>query len=191
MAYGPRVIVIGLLRFVGLLNAAVWFGAAFFFLLIAEPAATGADAMRALLGPRSFPYFSFAISQVIGARFFGLFLACALVAMLHMGAEWLYFGRYPRKLWLLLIFGLFLGGLAQSYGLQPRLKRLAVREHSPGGAPDQRQAAARSFRAWRALSTTLNVVLLGGLTVYLWRVANPPDEMRFVGAAPWQGKFRG
>jgi hypothetical protein len=188
LPYGSGVIVIGLLRFLGLLNAAVWFGAAFFFIFVAEPATTGSDAIRSLLGEKSFPYFSVAISQVIGARFYGWFLVCSLLAMLHTGAEWLYFGKYPRRFWLLLIFGLFLGGLAQAYGLQPKLKTLLVLEHT--GAGPQRAAAAGSFRAWHALSTGVNVLLLSGLGVYLWRVANPPDEMRFVGATNLQGKFR-
>jgi uncharacterized membrane protein len=80
------VIVIGLLRFLGLLNAAVWFGASFFFIFVADPAVTGSDAMRELLGAKSFPYFSMAVGQIVGARFFALFLVCALLAMLHMGA---------------------------------------------------------------------------------------------------------
>jgi hypothetical protein len=190
LAYGARVIVIGLLRFLGLVNAAVWFGAAFFFVFAADPATTGSEAMRQLLGERSFPYFSLAISQVIGARFFAWFLVCALLAMVHMGAEWLYFGKYPRRFWLLLIFGLFLGGLTQSYGLQPKIKRLLLVEHGPNTPADQRDSAARAVRLWRAVSTSLNVVLLGGLAIYLWRVANPPDEMRFVGASGFPGKIR-
>jgi hypothetical protein len=175
---------------VGLLNAAVWFGATFFFIFAADPAATGSSAMKELLGEKSFPYFSQAISQVIGARFYALFLVCAVFAMLHMGAEWLYFGKYPRRFWLLLIFGLFLGGLGQAYGLQPRLKGLLLIQHSMNARLDQREAAGHSFRVGRVFSTGLNLLLLGGLGVYLWRVANPPDEMRFVGATNLPGKFR-
>ncbi|HTL17807.1 MAG TPA: hypothetical protein VL793_11255 [Patescibacteria group bacterium] len=180
---------IALLRFAGLLNAAVWFGAAFFFVFIAEPG-MGSSAMRQLLGERSFPYFSVAISQLIGGRFFTVFLVCGTVAMLHTGAEWLYFGKYPKRFWLLLIFGLFLGGLSQTYGLQPKLKECLLTEHSAGSRPEQREMAAQSYHSWHALSTALNVLLLGGLGVYLWRVANPPDEMRFVGAPGVHGKFR-
>ena len=182
-------IVIGLLRFLGLLNAAVWVGAAFFFVFVVDPATTNSEAMKTLLGPASFPYFSQAISQVNSARFFGLFLVCALLAMLHTGAEWLYFGKYPRRLWLILIFGLFLGGLAQVYGIQPRLKRLLLEQHGRNTRPETREAAGRSFRAWHAVSTGVNIILLAGLGVYLWRVANPPDEMRFVGAGSFPGKF--
>jgi hypothetical protein len=189
-SYGAHVIVIGLLRFLGLLNAAVWFGAAFFFIFIESPATTGSDAMRELLGAKSFPYFSVAISQIIATRFFTMFLVCAILAMIHMGAEWLYFGKYPRRFWLILIFALFLGGLAQTYGLQPRLKAQLLIQHSPNSRPEQRESAAASFKAWHAVSTSVNVFLLVGLGVYLWRVANPPDEMRFVGATNFPGKFR-
>jgi hypothetical protein len=89
-----------------------------------------------------------------------------------------------------LIFGLFLGGLGQTYGLQPRLKALLLSQHGPNTRPEQRELALRSFRTWRTFSTGLNVLLLGGLGIYLWRVANPPDEMRFVGATNLPGKFR-
>jgi hypothetical protein len=187
--YGAEVIVIGLLRFVGLLNAAVWFGTAFFFIFVVEPSAGSSEAMKELLGPKSFPYFSGAISQVIAGHFFGLFLICAILAMLHTGAEWLYFGKYPRRLWLVLIFGLFLGGLAQVYGIQPRLRGLLLVQYSPNSRQELREPAARSFRAWHAVSTGVNLLLLGGLGMYLWRVANPPDEMRFVRASNLSGKF--
>ncbi len=145
--------------------------------------------MKELLGPKSFPYFSVAVSQVIAARFFGLFLVCAILAMLHVGAEWLYFGKYPRRFWLILIFGLFLGGLAQVYGLQPKLKNLLLVQHSSNFRPELREAAIHSARAWHVVSTGLNLLMLGGLGIYLWRVANPPDEMRFVGASSLPGKF--
>jgi hypothetical protein len=109
--------------------------------------------------------------------------------MLHTGAEWLYFGKYPRRLWLVLIFALFLGGLAQVYGIQPRLKGLLLVQYSPSSRPELREPAARSFRAWHTLSTAINLTLLAGLGVYLWRVANPPDEMRFVPTGSFPGKF--
>ena len=183
-------IVIALLRLFGLVNAAVWFGSTFFLIFVTEPAVTGSDAMKALLGPKNFPYFSVAISEIIDTRFFTLFLVCALVAMLHVGAEWLYFGKYPRRVWLLLIFGLFLGGVAQNYGLQPTLKERLLLQHSGNVALEQRERARHSFRAWNIVSAGLNLVLLSGLGIYLWRVANPPDEMRFLGATKFPGQFR-
>lgn len=182
-------IVIGLLRFAGLLNAAFWFGSACFFLLVAEPS-FGSGQMQQLLGDKSFSYFSVAIGQVIGIRFWTVFLVCGIVAMLHTGAEWLYFGKYPKRFWMLLIFGLFLGGLLQTYGVQPKLRTKLLAQHGINSHPEQRLAAAHSFREWQAVSTGLDLALIGALGLYLWRVANPPDEMRFVGAGNFPGKFR-
>jgi hypothetical protein len=70
------------------------------------------------------------------------------------------------------------------------LKGLLLIQHSMNARLDQREAAGHSFRVGRVFSTGLNLLLLGGLGVYLWRVANPPDEMRFVGATNLPGKFR-
>ena len=175
-------IVIGLLRFVGLVNAAVWLSTIFLLVFVAEPV-TNSQAMRELLGAKSFPYFSRAISQLIADRGFTLFLVCALIALLHTGAEWLYFGKYPRRFWLGMIFALFLGGLAQTYSLQPKLKARLLIQYSGVSRPEERETAGRSFRAWHALSTAVNMLLMCGVSGYLWRVANPPDEMRFVGAS--------
>ncbi len=88
-----------------------------------------------------------------------------------------------------MIFGLFIGGLAQDYGIEPKLKELLLLEYSPSNRLEQREAASRSFRTWHMVSTGLNLLMLAGLGIYLWRVANPPNEMRFVGASNLPGKF--
>lgn len=173
---------IGLLRFVGLINAAVWFGSAVFFSFDASPAAASSD-MQELLSWKNYPYFSVAIEQLLAARFFHLYVACSIVALLHLLAEWLYLGKYPQRLWLGLLLGLCLGGLVQVYAIQPRLSASHQLQFT---RPDLRETAARVYRAWHAVSTGLDVVLIAGLVVYVWRVAYPPDPTRFVNAA----KFR-
>lgn len=174
---------IGLLRFVGIMNAAVWFGAAVFFLLGADPAVTNSQEIKHLLGPKNFPYFSVVINHIIATRYLHLYLACSIIAVVHMMAEWLYFGRYPNRVWLGLILGLCLGGLAQTYLFQPKL---AASHRLQYTHPQQRESAGRAFRAWRAVSLVIHTALLGGIAVYLWRVANPSDQTRFVSTA----KFR-
>jgi hypothetical protein len=164
------------------MNAAVWFGAAIFFTLGgADPA--NAPELGTLLGAKNAPFFTVAIGQLVATRHFHLYLACSAVALLHMMAEWLYFGRYPTRLWLGLVFSLCFAGLVQSYWLQPRLKEWHRVRYSTS---PQREPAARAFDAWHAVSSGLDLVLVGGLAVYLWRVANPPDPARFVSA----NKFR-
>ena len=173
---------IGWLRFVGLTNAAVWFGAAFFCLLGALPSASSRE-MQELLGSNNFPYFSVAIGQVLQTRYFHWHLVCSAVALLHLVAEWLYFGKYPQKVALGLLAALCFIGLLQACWLQPRLKELHQLQHA---RTQQREAAARAYHVSDGFAEILNVAMLGGLALYLWRVANPPDVTRFVTPA----KFR-
>jgi hypothetical protein len=178
--------VIGLLRFVGLLNAAVWLGAAVFFLLGAGPAASS-DEMQNLLGQKNYPYFSTAIAQIIASRYFHLYLVCASLALLHLLGEWLYFGKYPQRFSLGLLLGLCLIGLAQDYWLQPRLKVLHKTLYQTQALrPEQREPASHAFHVSGMVAGGLDWLALGGLLVYLWRLANPPDVPRFLSAT----KFR-
>ena len=174
---------IGLLRFVGLINAAIWFACALLVLLAVEPAATSSD-MAGLLSQRNFPYFSVAISHVIIGRFVGLYLICSLIALLHLAAEWLYLGKYPHRAWVGLVVLLGLIGLGENYWLIPKLRAW----HYARSAPQAKnQVADRSYRYGHMLFESINLFAIAGLSVYLWRVAYPPDPARFVSAP----KFRG
>jgi hypothetical protein len=177
--------VIGLLRFVGLLNAAVWLGAALFFFFFAFGPFPALDSMETqeLLSARNFPYFSVAIEQLLASRFLHWYLTCSIIALFHLVGEWLYLGRYPQRMWLVLVLALLLGGLVQAFVLQPQLKQFHRLRFT---RPDLHEAADRSFRAWHRAAAALELVLVGGLLVYLWRVANPPDSTRVLNA----GKFR-
>ena len=113
-----RNLVIGFLRFVGILNAAVWFGSAIFFTF-----GTGlvpfSPEMRNLLGPNNYPYFSGAIAQILISRYFYFQFGCAIVAALHLLAEWLYLGKYPQKLQAGLLVGLAAAALLGGFGSSP------------------------------------------------------------------------
>ncbi len=179
---------IGFLRFVGLMNAAIWFGAAIFFSL-GVGAAPFSPEMKELLGPKNAPYFSGAIAQIFVACYFHLQLACGLVALLHVLAEWIYFGRTPQKRWLGLLVALVVIGLVGGYWMQPKMKELHKIKYGVGAKTSQvqRDAAAHSFGAWHGVAQGMNLLMLAGLAVYLWQVANPADPARFVSTA----KFRG
>ena len=170
---------IGLLRFVGILNAAIWFGGAVFFTFGVGTASFSPE-MKALLGANNYPYFSGAIAQILIGRYFGLQAVCSVVACLHLLAEWLYLGKQPHRLRLLLVFGLCAMALLGGFWLQPKMKALHAVKYGSNNKPDVREAAGRSFRVWHGLSMSMNLVLLIGIGVYLWRVANPSDPMRFV-----------
>ena len=134
------------------------------------------------MGPNNFPYFSGAIAQILIARYFHFQLACAIVAVLHLLAEWLYLGKYPQKLQAGLLIGLAAAALIGGYWLQPRLKALHATKYGVNTRPEIREAAARSFKAWHGVSQVVNLLMVGGLAVYLWRAANPSDQTRFVSA---------
>ncbi|HEY9173589.1 MAG TPA: DUF4149 domain-containing protein [Verrucomicrobiae bacterium] len=178
--------VIGFLRFVGLLNAAVWLGAAVFFTFGAGPAAFS-DEMKTLLGPKNHPYFSGAIAQVLIARYFTFQLICGVIAALHLFTEWLYLGRPMRRFTGYLLVGLLLLGLAGDFGMQPKIKRLHAAKYAVNATPQSREAAARSLAAWHGVAQSVNLLMLAGLVVYVWRVANPSEATRFVPAVKLRG----
>jgi hypothetical protein len=173
--------VIGLVRFVGILNAAVWFGTAIFFSFGVGWVPFSQD-MKNLLGPANYPYFSGAIAQLLIARYFAFQAGCALVAVLHLLAEWLYLGKHPQKLQLGLLAGLVTIVLVGGFWLQPKLKALHATKYAVNARPEVRETASHSFRAWHGASQVINLLMVGGLGAYLWRAANPLDQTRFVSA---------
>jgi len=178
--------VIGFLRFLGILNAAVWFGAVVFATFGAIPALSSKE-MEALLSSRQFPFFSVAIAQVVEERCRYFQLACGLAALFILLLQWLYSGKLPDRLWRGLLLGMISVNLLGGLFLDPALKKWHQEVYSLKTLPEQRKAANRSFRAWQSLSDMFNLILVGGLGVYVWRMANPPDPTRFVSTT----KFRG
>jgi len=181
--------VILVIRFIGILNAAIWLGAAVFFTFAAQTFFS--DEIKAT-GLHSF--WPGAIAQMFVARYFQLQCVCGVVALAHLLAEWVYLGRALHRFTLGLLLGLFLIGLTGSVWLQPKMKELHLIKYSMGPdykpvpMPDTRRIqASQSFKRWHAAAQIVNLVVLGGLIIYLWRVAHPPDNLRFVGAP----KFRG
>ena len=176
---------IGFLRFVGLVNAAVWFGATVFFTVGAGPALFSQE-MKQLLGANNYPYFSGAIVQVVIGSYFHLQLACSIVALLHAAAEWLYLGRPLQKFGLGLLLGLLFFGFVGGYGLQPKIKELHARKYALNYTPEVRRSAAASLRVWHGMAQVVNLIMLGGLAVYLWRVAHPMSTGRLAASAKFQ-----
>jgi len=160
------------------MNAAIWLGTAFFFTFAAQPASLSVD-MRAVLGANSSLYFLGAISGVIMSRYYHVMLACAVVALLHFLAEWLYMGRPRRKFSFGLVAALFILTLIGSNAIYPSLVSLNRKHYTPTVSVAEREAAGKSFRALSVLGIVLNVLIIGGLAVYVSRVSSPSDAVRF------------
>jgi len=162
--------VIGLLRFLGILNAAVWFGATVFLALVAHPAFSSLE-LQNLLGPKNFSFFSTAALHILLARAAFLQLVCGMVAVLHLTAEWLYLGKVPhrhrRSALLVLIFLSVVNG----FWLLPRLRDLNQVRHASSVSVVQRQEAEQSFRTVNRVWSGIDFFLLAGLGVYLWAVS--------------------
>ena len=172
---------IQVLRFVGVLNAAVWVGATIFFTFVAAPAFFSPE-MTQLLGRA----YSGAAAQIVVKRYFVFHAACGVIALAHLILEWLYSGR-PLHRWVLyLLIGILGGALLGDLALQPKMKRLHYVMYARGVTPAQ-QAQARSTFGWlHGLSQMENLAVLAGLLAYFWQVNHPHSPVRLFGT----GKFR-
>ena len=171
--------VVLILRFIGVMNAAVWLGGAWLFTFAVAPAFLAPE-MKRILGE----VYSGVIAQMLVVRYFHLLYACGALALLHQAAECLYLGRALHKLTLGLLLATVSLGLIGGLWLQPKLRSLHQVEHGRDEfySREQKEAAATAFSRWQGLSQMLNILALGGLTIYFWRLTNASDAPRFIPA---------
>jgi Domain of unknown function (DUF4149) len=176
--------VIVLLRFIGVMNAAVWFGASVFFTFVAAPALFTPE-MKKLLGD----IYPGLVAQMILERYFALHYWCAGIALLHLAAETFYLGKTLPRFTLALLIGLLAIGLTGGCWLQPKLKRLHQIKYGRNElySPAQKEQATAAFKVGHGFSWGLNLLALGGLGLYVWRVTSSGNGPRFIPS----GKFRG
>ncbi len=176
------------LRFIGIANAAVWFGAAFFLTVLAAPAVFSPELKR-LFGQAHLGL----VAQAVVGAFLVLQYWCAGIAILHQLAEWVYLGKRLQRFTLGLLVVLYGLGLIEGLWLQPRMKHWHQVKYSTElyrqelYPPAQKTEAARMFKLAHGVSMAFDLVTLGGLAIYLWRLSQPANGPRFVPAA----KFRG
>jgi hypothetical protein len=165
---------------VGILNAAVWCGSAI-FLTIGLPAVFS-PALKTLLTP---PGVGFAAEAVV-ARFFMLQYWCGAIALAHLLAEWVYGGRPVRRVNLALVLGLLALALAGGLWAQPKMNALHEVKYF-GKKAEQQAEASKAFSQWHAAAESVNLLVIGGLIIYLWRVSGPPESPRFGGFSKIRG----
>lgn len=164
----------GFLRFVGVVNGAVWLGAGVFFTLVAGPTFFSPAMMQAL----QHKYYAGLAAQVMIQQYFLLQLWCAAIGLIHMLAEWLYLGRPFGRVRVALWLGMVLLALFGGVGVQPKLRALHQTMYH-AATVEERLSASRAFRLWHGVSQTANLLVLAGMLAYFWRVLNPPDTTRF------------
>ncbi len=166
--------VLGFLRIIAIVNAAVWFGSVIFFTFAAGPAFF-TDEMVQLLGKAH----AGAAAQLVVHRYFVVLQWCAGIAIAQVIAEWLYTGRPFQRLIMALLMSLFVIGILGGYVLQPRMHELHLRKYAVQTSPEVKQSAARSFSILHGTSMGLNLLVMGGVLVYLWFVTKQVNTARF------------
>ena len=169
-----------------MLNAGIWLGGNVFFAVVISPALNSSQ-MKAVIPGTGFPYFAPKIEHVLISSCFEFSIVCALIALLHLLLEWLYFGRPSRKFSFSLLAALLLWGLIGANWLQPRLVKLHNTRYSASAPASEREVAAKSYRTWSYSLILLDWCAIGGLLPYFWRITNPSQPQRFVNSV----KFRG
>ena len=155
---------------------AVWLGAAVFLTAGAGPAFFSPAMMEIV--PRETAGRN---AQLVLSRYFILIQVCGWLGLFLWGLEFAStpasFRRRPlRRRGALL--GILLGlAMAGGLGLQPHLKSLNQIRYARESSDAARDAARRQFGAWHGVSQMMNLVLLAGVGVALWKTARE-DEPR-------------
>jgi hypothetical protein len=169
------------LRLIGVLNAAVWLGAAVSFSSAVGPAFFSSAMLRLL----SLPHAG-AAQLIVAQHAFVLQSVCGAIALSHLVAEWLYAGK-PIQRWPTFLVAGLLGLALFGALLQPKLQRLHLEMYGVRSTPQQRARAGAALRSWQAVVQAANVFMIVGLAIYVWRVNSVGIAPRFVRAT----KFRG
>lgn len=181
---------LGILRFVGLVNAAAWLGAVLFFTVTVAPAFFQ-DTMLNLFGGAQAPYSrarSGLAAIYLMERYFWWLQVCGVIAVLQGLAESAYQGLPWRQGRNLLAMGLLALCLAGAWGVHPILKKLHAARYDPRAKPEQVALATRSFQLWHGISQGANLVLAAGLLVFFWKTASP--RPRPLGGPPNPFQYR-
>lgn len=175
---------LSVLRVIGTINAAVWFGTAVFFTFAAAPAFFSDEMLRLL--PRAY---AGAAAQIVLERYLVVHHWCGVIALLHLGAEWLYAGKPVNRLRLSVLLAIFVLGLSGDYWLLPKMKQLHVDKYGARSTPALREQASRAFGLWHGVAQAANLVMMAGLLYYLWAVTHPEDAPRFLSQKRFEKKF--
>lgn len=176
------------LRWAGIVNAAIWFGASI-FLVVALGAIFSKDILDLFheSSDAAHKYYSGAVAMAVFHRYFALQYVCGVIALLHLFAEKLYLGRALSRFSTGLVAALLVVAFVGGIWLQPKMEKLRKDMYSNIPA-EQRARAEHSFNSWHAASECVNLLVMAGLLVHLLRVTRPEESRRYGTLFP---QFRG
>ena len=169
---------LGFLRVVGIVNAAIWFGAIAFFTFAAAPAFFSPEMTRLLGRPHAG-----AAAQLVVHRYFIVQQICAAIALMHLIGEWLYTGRPLNRLTLILVSVLFFLGVVAGSVLEPKMRELHLKMYAVEAPTAMKESSRRAFGLLHGTSSVLNLLVMAGVLVYLLGITKPVTNSRFASAA--------
>ena len=152
-----------LLRIIGTLNAAVWFGSAV-FVTVGLPVVFSAEVGRFVQRP-----YVGIVAENILARYTIVQYWCAGIALFHFFASPLLLGRRLSKLVLSILLILTSFALVSGLWLQPKMAHLHYVKYW-GTVTADKVEADRSFRAFHGCSQAANLLVIIGLVIYVLKV---------------------
>ncbi|MBI1839795.1 MAG: hypothetical protein HYR88_02955 [Verrucomicrobia bacterium] len=169
------------LRFVGVMNAAVWLGASLFQLFAVSPF-FGSAATRWLLGDAH----ALGAGLMLWDRFYTTHYLCLGVAWIQLLAEWVYLGRGipPFHRWALT--SLLVLGVLGHVELNRWVTPAHWNRYQPKASAESRASAERTYPLSSAVWMTTNVALDLTVLVFSLRILMAVPGPRFM----TQGKFR-
>jgi len=162
------------IRFVGVVNAAIWLGSAVFYTLAAGPAFFSSEMLSFLPRPHAGR-----AAEIVLHRYYLIHQWCAAIALLHLLLEYLYTGRPVDRVNVGLLSGLFTAALVGGHWLLPHLHGLQRIRYSPAATPAQQLSAANAFGLLHGFSQVLNVLMIIAILYYLWSLSRPLNTLRF------------
>ena len=179
----------GLLRFVGIFNAAIWLGGAVFFSFLAGNTFFQPEVVNYVPPP-----YNGLVAQAVMERYFLLHYICGIIALIQLTTEWLYSGSEFPCLSAALAAVLLCLALGGGKWISPRLNELfqvkySFRLKTEGKSPmiensseftaTEIQEAKRDFALLHGVSMSVNLLMLGLLAVQFWRASYPPALPHF------------
>jgi Domain of unknown function (DUF4149) len=163
------------LKFVGVLNAALWLGAIVFTSFVILPIFFSPEVTPGLVHK----YYAGRIAQLVVQRLFWLQLICGLIALLHYGMEHLYAGKVLPRFAVSSVVAIVVLVAAGGFLLQPKMDRWHLVKYATNTQPAQRAEAAKKFGLWHGVSQIGNLLILAGVFVHFVRQANAPTPTKF------------
>lgn len=168
----------GFLRVVGIINAAIWFGAGLFFAAGILPAVFSGEMRAVFHETAADPYYSGAMAMHLFRRYFILQYLCGLVALLQVLAEKFYQGKPFPRVGGGLVLALLGVGLIGGLWLEPKMEKLRETRYF-GASQELKEQARHSFGLWHGFSEAVNVLVLGGVLTHLVLVSRPAGPARY------------